>query len=279
MSYKTIAVHLTTANQEDKHLAVAQKLALKFGAHITGLYADFLAPDPFLYSYGEVYDFSSDFLEYRNKERRLSETYFTEQLGVSKLKGDWVLVDDYPLKGIAERARASDLLILRHFDHTAKVTHLEKHFAEAIMLSSGIPVLLVPQAGTSSTVGERILVAWNGSRESTRAVHDALPFLKAARQVTVIAAKTPPSVVIHDFCSGEEVVTALERHGVNADLDTVEDVANDEVADVLRSKVSDLDADLLVMGGYGHARAYETVLGGVTRSILSLTSVPVFLSH
>jgi len=145
-----------------------------------------------------------------------------------------------------------------------------------LALGVGRPVLIVPRYGTFETVGERVLVAWNGSREATRAVHDALPLLKLASSVTVLS--IDPEHDTGDRIPGADIALHLARHGVAAEgMSTVGlDIS---VGDLLLSRAADLGADLIVMGAYGHSRVRELVLGGATRHILQHMTVPVLMSH
>jgi len=132
----------------------------------------------------------------------------------------------------------------------------------------------VPRAGQFERIERHALIAWNGSREAARAVRDALPLLKLARKVTVLAVE-PQS---NGHAPGADLALHLARHGVTVDLD--QDTAPGmDAADILLSRASDLSSDLIVMGAYGHARMRETILGGVTRSMLAAMTAPVLMSH
>jgi len=121
-----------------------------------------------------------------------------------------------------------------------------------------------------------VLVAWNGSREATRAVHDALPLLRRAEKVTVLS--IDPDEDAEPRLPGADVSLHLARHGVTAQAATIAgtDVA---VGDLLLSYAADHDIDLIVMGAYGHTRLREVVLGGATRTLLRHMTVPVLMSH
>jgi nucleotide-binding universal stress UspA family protein len=119
-------------------------------------------------------------------------------------------------------------------------------------------------------------VAWNAGREASRAVNDALPLLTRAKVVRILAIN-PDRTGEHGEEVGADVALHLARHGVNADVSVVGSDIGD--ADMLLSQVSDFGADLIVMGAYGHSRARELILGGMTRHVLHHMTVPVFMSH
>ncbi len=149
---------------------------------------------------------------------------------------------------------------------------------EEIVLSCGRPVLVVPYAGEFLDVGREILVAWNGSRESARALHDAMFLLPEAETVTIIEIDPPAPGAAAPAASAAQVAAALTRRGIAAKAET-ETAGDIGVSDLLLSRAADLDVDLLVMGAYGHSRMREFILGGVSRDIFRHMTVPVLMSH
>ncbi len=147
---------------------------------------------------------------------------------------------------------------------------------EALAMGSGRPVLVVPRYGRFPTLGERVLLAWRRTRESTRAVHDALPILARAKSVTVMEVNPESAEASH--IAGADIARHLARHGVRA---IVHATTADEigVGDVILSRAADHGSDLIVMGAYGHSRLREFAFGGVTRHLLAHMTVPVLMSH
>jgi nucleotide-binding universal stress UspA family protein len=138
-------------------------------------------------------------------------------------------------------------------------------------------VIVVPFIRAAATIGERVLVAWDGGREAARAVNDALPILERAKSVTVLSVN-PASEDGSRREPGADISLHLARHGVKVEAQrriTTEISAGDAILNEIASKGS----DLLVMGAYGHSRLRELVLGGVTRQILGSMTVPVLMSH
>jgi nucleotide-binding universal stress UspA family protein len=153
------------------------------------------------------------------------------------------------------------------------------HFAETIVMGAGGPVLVVPPKGHFETVGERVLIGWNGSREAVRAVHDAIPLIARAAHVTIAAASTTfSSGASQDSCA--DIAAMLARHGATSiDIARFDQRAPETTGDALLNFAADGGFDLLVMGAYGHARLQELVLGGATRSVLQTMTLPVLMSH
>lgn len=147
---------------------------------------------------------------------------------------------------------------------------------EDLLFGSGRPVLVVPRYGRFERVGEHVLIAWNGSAEAARAVHDAFPFLARAARVTVLAVN--PETELTGRWSEEEIARHLARHGFEVTIDRASSREVD-AGNLLLNFAADNGADLLVMGGYGHSRLREFVFGGVTRVILDSATLPVLMSH
>ena len=175
----------------------------------------------------------------------------------------------------ADQALYADLMVLgQHDRHDALAWGVPSDFPALMLLHGGRPALLVPSAGHFSGTGLRILVAWKPTREAAHAVTAALPLLQAARQVHVVTWEEPVTARpaaegLGDYLALHGVQPRWERGGP----------AGADVGELLLSRAADLDADLIVMGGYGHARAREWLLGGATRTVLQSMTVPVLMSH
>ena len=172
---------------------------------------------------------------------------------------------------LATQARLHDLTVLdagpRRFD-------LDRETIERALFESGRPVIAVPP-GCDAFAARRIIVAWDGSAQAARAANDALPFLRAAEAIEVVS--VCDDAEIHEAVPGAEFAPHLARHGVNV---VVNDLPKgDGIAETLRSQVGLFRADMVVMGAYRHSPKREFFLGGVTRSLLRNSPVPLFLSH
>jgi nucleotide-binding universal stress UspA family protein len=147
---------------------------------------------------------------------------------------------------------------------------------EGSLFDSGRPVLVVPYIQRAGLKLDRVMVCWDGSRNAARAINDAMPFLsraKAVDVVTISAGKDKSGEI-----KGVDIAQHLARHGLNVELRRI-NAGDVDVANVILSDAADRDADFIVMGGYGHSRLREFVLGGATRGILSSMTVPTLMSH
>jgi len=152
-------------------------------------------------------------------------------------------------------------------------TCLDKQFSTS---ENGHAVILVPFIQEGGMTRDRVMVCWDGSRAAARAVGDALPFLKKAKQVEIVIVSDKPNK--KDEIPGADLGQHLARHGLNVEIKhiTAPDIT---VASAILSYVADSGTDMIVMGGYGHSRVREFVLGGVTRGMLESMTVPVLMSH
>ncbi len=177
---------------------------------------------------------------------------------------------------VAHRARFSDLVVLpRPYgeDHGAEAEPI----VEAAMFEGHAPVLIVPDEAQPMSSPKTILVGWNESVEAMRAIRLALPFLKQA-ELTRIVVIDPPRHGPDRSDPGGMLSQMLARHGVKCEIDVLSKTMT-RVSDILNRHAADTEADMLVMGAYGHSRFREAILGGATRNMLEQSSVPVFLAH
>jgi nucleotide-binding universal stress UspA family protein len=170
-------------------------------------------------------------------------------------------------------ARTRDLSIVKQSDPGGLS---EDHIIEAALFGSGRPVLVVPYIQKQGLKLNRVLLCWDGSRNAARAFADSLPLLARSSKVDVITIATKDNK--KDEVPGADIAHHLARHRLKVDLKRL--VAPDtDVASTILSHAADISADLIVMGGYGHSRLREFVLGGATRKILASMTVPTLMSH
>lgn len=214
-----------------------------------------------------------EFMQAYDKDclERAHATFVKECTGSSRLH--WAEPLPQGPQGFAARALYADLLILGQPDSRDPAAgELPSGFLSDVLVRSGRPALILPYAGPVDPLGGKVLVAWKETRESARAVSAALPWLRQASHV-------------HVACWASESASALallehqlSSHGIRISSHDggpePEDVGN-----LLLSMAADIGADLLVMGGYGHSRAREWVMGGATRTVLQTMTLPVLMSH
>lgn len=280
MSYKTILVNLETDKCADKVLPVAIRLALAHEAHLIGIH---VMPGPAHPVFGyeipsEVYDSMRAAAQSRADAMHKK---FEHAVGAEvAMSAEWRTVESRNpdiTNTLLEHVRRADLVITAQVDqeHPDKAN---RELAGTLVLEGGRPVLVVPYAGEVRHFGELVFVAWNGSRESARAVFDALPLLQTAKEVRLYGVNPDTGDAEHPMAPGAELATTLARHGVNAVVENVSG-SRTSVGNELLSRAADRGSDLLIMGGYGRSRARERIFGGATRDILTTMTIPVLMSH
>lgn len=277
MSYKTVLVHVDHAAHAAARMRLAAQLALEHEAHLIG--AAMVGLSRFAYQDAAL-DLASTLMAGRIAElaERARESLgrfeaLAQAHGVRSFESR--LIDDAAEGAIVSQARCADLVVLSQFDPDDPVMRLSSGLVEHVLTSCARPLLLAP--GADRAPPRHALVAWNGNRACTRALSDALPLLAHATTVTLAQIDAPADAGTERL----EVVRYLRRHGINADvvLAETDDGVAEGVADTLLQLAAQRNSDLLVMGGYGHTRLREMVLGGVTERLLREATVPLLISH
>lgn len=284
MAFKDILVHLDSSARSSVRLDLACALATRHSAHLVALYVLDVAPTPLLYGnpagfadVAMIEEVTATFMARAREEAAAIEQAFRQRAKRDDLKAEWRLVEGPTGDTVALHARYADLAIVGQARPGDMLTYGGDIPATTI-LSSGRPVLVVPDVGAIATVGETIVVGWKSSREATRAVHDALPLLRSARSVKILAINPARGIDGESGMPAADMALHLARHGVNAEAaHTIAEGVSD--GDILLNQAADMGADLIVAGGYGHSRAREFMFGGVTRTLLSTMTVPVLFSH
>ena len=272
-----ILVHLDASPRARIRLDLAVALARQHRAHLTALHViDVALPVMAMGDGGGavIAELMEQMRQTALKAGAQLQAAFQEAIRREGIMGEWRQVEGSAAELVALHGCYADLLVLGQDDPESDHAGL----LEAVLFDSGRPVLAIPFAGTFPQIGRRVLVGWNASREASRAVHDALPLLAKAESACVFLANPKRGLGAHGEEPGADIARHLARHGLKVE---VAKAVADDVADsaLLLNHASDMGADLLVMGAYGHSRLREFILGGVTRSLLREMTVPVLLSH
>ncbi len=206
-----------------------------------------------------------------------AEQHFKSKLRLHGIEGEWHLLADGDSAALIELAKSVDLTIAGQRPPNSQSNGASRFRPEDIVVAAGRPVLIVPYAGAFEMVGKRILIAWDGTREATRALHDALPLFTDPEATVVFVGSHERDLEQHRPAL-DRVVDHLHHHGVAA---RPEETLRGglAVSDILLSRAADLGADLIVSGGYHHSQLREALLGGVSRELLAHMTVPVLMSH
>lgn len=280
MGFKNLLVQIDGGKAARQRIDAAIGLARGFGAHLTGLVVVGEPQIPgFVMAQMPTGVWDEQLRQLRAQAQTVADGFIAaaERGGLTAdCRIDTALEPEVP-QVVALHARHADLAILGQADPDDPQPGGAGLIGD-VALSAGRPVLAIPYIGAGATLGERVLVAWDASRAAARALNDALPLLKRAKTVSVVSINASRRPDRYGNVAGADISLHLARHGVKVQAEALE-IPDISVGDALLSRLTDEAADLLVMGAYGRARLSETILGGVTRTILDAMTVPVLMSH
>ena len=282
MTYRSLLVHLDLDRRAGARTAYALRLARKFGCHLVGA-----APTGIVPLTTEVsIDAASSLAEYaqaawaalQHHTQAACAGFDSACLDAGMRSHETVSEHADKAKSLVRLARCTDLVVLSQADPGEADFLPARDLVADIVVHSARPTVVLPHAGQFDTVGSRALVAWDDSREVARATADALPLLRRADRVQVVTWIDPTDTDLAAWHERQRAVQQwLRRHGVNAELRLMQREVG--LTESLLSCAADFEADLIVMGAYGHPRWAERVLGGATRGMLASMTVPVLMSH
>jgi nucleotide-binding universal stress UspA family protein len=276
MGFKTILVYVDTGRSAPARLKLSAELAARSAAHVTGLYVRRPFQAPAFSDAGPAMD--SLYRTYENAakaDEALATAAFRDLIGGTSLSSEWRVADGLAEEIVAAHARYADLVIIGQSEPEAAATTTPPDLAETVAISGERPVLIVPHIGVTKSPGRTVMLCWNGTREAARAATGALPILKQADKVIILLIDPRND---GDEQPGASMARWLGRHGVKAVVQR-DTAAESSVGGVILSRAADQDADLVVMGLYGHSRMREWVLGGASRTLLASMTVPLLVAH
>ena len=278
MTYRDILVHIDETPASEGRAAAAAELALKSRAHLGGVFLkssfmrNYMAGEALAYmSASDIASILDDHAAAILKASERGREIFEAAAAKAEVSSEWLVIDGDFTAPMADCARRFDLTIFP----TIACAALGQHTISAadLGLTSGGPVLVVPDPGVTRHPGKRVLIAWKGTRESARALRDAWPLIMGAEQVHILVV-SPHGEVGPDGLLQRH----LEHHGRQAKL--IVDRNHDATAgEIIRAQVKALDIDLVVMGLYGRNRFQELVLGGVSHDLVSDPPTSLLISH
>ena len=214
----------------------------------------------------------------RDQAERATDHFRDECRAAGVTSFEAVIDESDKAPSLVRHAHCSDLTVLTQADPASPGYRPARDLVEQVLLYSARPTLILPYAGRFGSIGTHAMVAWDDSRESARAVSDALPLLRLAEHVVVLSWNESGAIENESL---RPRLDALQRwlmwQGVSADVRV--ETTGIGLAEAMLSRAADLSTDLIVMGAYGHARWAERVLGGATRGLLASMTVPVLMSH
>lgn len=284
MAYKNILVYVDGDDGCVARLNLACQISNQFDAKLTGMH---VVPQGVYTPYSalefplEVY---KDMQDQEDKLLKKMAGLFNDAVNKNKVKNHaWRFPKSsrHSVQDIFIRhANYQGLIIISQEMHMAN--NADSFSASDIIMGVGCPAIVTPNGlkMNDALPFDRVTVAWNGSRESARALHDARPILQKASDVQILMANLSDEKITHDDISHEdEMQNYLKSHNIDASIHHVYERKSRSITDLIFNAINDNKSDLLVMGGYGHSRLAEMLFKGVTYQILQTTPVPVFISH
>jgi nucleotide-binding universal stress UspA family protein len=279
MGYKTVVVHINSSSDTERRVRLAGQITRMANGHLVGsamsgisryLYAD--------HATAMGVSMAAQCMDEARESARANLRRFDSQCQMLDMPSfEARLIDDQAADGLVLQSRYGDLIVLGQVNPDDPISPMEEETPEYVAINSARPVLVVPYAGHFEAPFKRVLAAWDGSMEATRAVTAAIPLLQKAGKVTLAVFNAGRQPDTHGGEPGADIALYLARHDIKVEVSS--QVTAIDVGSALLSFAADIDADLLVMGCYGHSRFREIMLGGATRTILQSMTLPVLMAH
>lgn len=276
MTFKHILVHVDDAAHNEGLVSSALKLAELHQAKLIGLHV-FNFPSHATYSdEGYIESVRLQRQQYLD-QATAAQTMFAALTHGTSVTSEWRCVEGHLAPTLETHARHADLVIMGSGIDT-KDSERQRVLVESVLLGSGRPLLVFPQTVEALTVGQFVTVGWDGGREASRAIFDAMPILRHAQRTCVVVVDAKPSATgTESPIPSVDICHYLAHHGVNATAQYTQSRGLG-VGYALLEWAKGQGSDLLVMGAYGHSRLREYLFGGATRHVLSNSPLPVLMS-
>jgi len=281
MGWKDILVIVAEAEQDEPALALGEALAAQCGdCHLAAAFLTPLPDEPLAYEPTVVAGVWAELLgrarQQAEAERKRVEARLARSGRQFELRDAEALTRDLG-RVAAVHARYADVAVLtRPADGVG--AELREEIVEGVLFHSGRPALIAPPNWKGPNIGKRVVVAWDASREATRALAEAKSILPKAESITVVTVDAKPKMFGHGDVPGANIAAHLSRRGLPAEIRNVDSMGRAPALAILE-EASSLNADLVVMGGYAHSRLRDLVFGGATKDMLRAATVPILMAH
>jgi nucleotide-binding universal stress UspA family protein len=273
--FRDLLVHVDGSHAGRRRVRFAVDLAARVGARLDGLHVTPPAEAPPYYKPSVLPKVEQEIAARLVADAHAAATIFHEETAQRLPDARWYEAAGDISSGVCARARYADMVILGQYEWQDPPQRHPLPVPNSVASHCGRPVLVVPADAPAAAL-TKIAIAWDGSREAVRAVHDALPLLHLARSIEILTMVSPST--IQDEAGGKDLSAHLAHHGIEATMDVRQIATRDEHGS-LRKEIEQGHSDLLVMGGYSHPMWVEFVFGGATQSILLSLRTPILVSH
>jgi nucleotide-binding universal stress UspA family protein len=277
--YKTIVMHVDDSPYQESRLRAVSSLAADWNAHVvasasTGFSErDYLVMDSAFAGAPPI----ARYEDLRNAARARLERCAEQarRQGIESIETR--VIDADSEQALLLQSRYADLVVVSQFPSASEPLHIVTELPEYVALHGTRPVLVVPARYDGARIGGKVVLAWNGSKEATRAAAAALPLLQRAECVYLAIVNPDMLSGVFEEPVGDDMALYLARHGINVEL--VRERTERPAEEALLALARDVGADVLVAGAFGHSRYREWILGGVTRGLLDRSPIPLLLAH
>ena len=269
-----ILVHVRNADGESLAARAAFVLAQRLDAHLHGMYVAslgavaFSTPETVVFQVHEADHFYDEALALRS--------WWQDLLGAHAISGEWLVAQGEPVEALCHAARWCDLVVAERPTLNPDAPTGWGTVSRTVF-GAGVPVVVVPETAKIQTLGERILIAWNHSREAIRAIRGALPLLRQATKIVVLDGVHQDALIGARHLPHLDLKKYLSRHGATAEFR--EFTPKNDYGAAILAAAHEVSADMIVMGAWGQSRIAELVLGGATRYLFQHADLPLFVAH
>lgn len=282
MSFKTILAHVDSESQAPHLLQAAVQLAEQNQAHLIGTYVAHPL-GPYVARAGasaSSAELAKVIMKHEYEHAAQLEVLFENATKDQNLVNEWRF--DKSLQrsvssALLEQARSVDVLLVSPTLEESKEVFSHDQIA-SILTHSACPIVVVPADYAAESFGQFVFLAWDGSKESSRAIFDFLPSLRDASSVWLHRVKSAEEAKRHDDDSTKDIAAALARHDISLEMSESVSSARDVGKEILKY-ATERGADCIVMGAYGHSRLHGLLLGNTTQYVLENSKVPLMMSH
>jgi|WetSurMetagenome_2_1015567.scaffolds.fasta_scaffold142201_3 nucleotide-binding universal stress UspA family protein len=273
--YRDLLVHVDPSDAGRRRLAYALSMAEEFGARLTGIHVRTPPDLPPLYKPSYIDRITKELDAQLALSAELSAELFQSATEGATIPVRWRATHGNMAHGVAEAARYADLVIVGQYEHEGSSHHHPFTLADDVVRLAGRPIVVTPD-GAAPFRGDQVAVAWDGSAQSVRALHDAFPLLERAKAIAVITVDGDDGARAR--LDPDELADHLARHGINpAEIRSV--LADGKDTSTILDQLRAGGFDLLVMGAFGHPAWLELIFGGTTLDLLEESPVPVLISR
>ena len=279
MPIKDLLVICDASEANDYRVETTLLLAKVYQSHVTGLH---LIPYPVIpiYGYGNpevIPYYSGEQIEEAKADSEALKAKFKKKASTFEVPCEWAEIEGIDVRYIVEKSRYADVVIVPQ-GYSRYGEEESQKIADYLSINMGRPLMVITDLKKVFNLPKRVVIAWDESLEAARAVHDAIPFLDLTEHVQIVSVSSNTDQEKANMIFSDDLRKHLSHHGINAEVASLDKTSKGTGATILQAAI-EYDADLIVMGAYGHTRFKELILGGTTKHLLKHTTIPLFLSH